>query len=166
MASLALQQKSAALLYAVLGQKATPSAFDQVAASVERGDISFGNYVQSLLSSSSGVSLFGGLTDSAVLTIIYTNVYGVAPSGSILSGLLGNGLSLSDNLASIVDDLLDYNGFDSTLLSAQNSFSNTVDTILFPSTGTASTGSGATDVISINYLLNLKVTTATITSFG
>lgn len=166
MASLALQQKSAALLYAVLGQKATPSAFDQVAASVERGDISFGNYVQSLLSSSSGVSLFGGLTDSAVLTIIYTNVYGVAPSGSILSGLLGNGLSLSDNLASIVDDLLDYNGFDSTLLSAQNSFSNTVDTILFPSTGTASTGSGATDVIAINYLLNLKVTTATITSFG
>lgn len=166
MASLALQQKSAALLYAVLGQKATPSAFDQVAASVERGDISFGNYVQSLLSSSSGVSLFGGLTDSAVLTIIYTNVYGVAPSGSILSGLLGNGLSLFDNLASIVDDLLDYNGFDSTLLSAQNSFSNTVDTILFPSTGTASTGSGATDVIAINYLLNLKVTTATITSFG
>jgi hypothetical protein len=166
MASLALQQKSAALLYAVLGQKATPSAFDQVAASVERGDISFGNYVQSLLGSSSGISLFGGLTDSAVLTIIYTNVYGVAPSGSILSGLLGNGLSLSDNLASIVDDLLDYNGFDATLLSAQNSFTNTVDTILFPGTGTASNGSGATDVIAINYLLNLKVTTATITSFG
>ncbi len=87
-------------------------------------------------------------------------------SGAILTGYLGNGLSLSDNLASIVDNLLDYNGFDTTTLNQQNSFSNTIDTILYPSTGTASSGAGASDVIAINYLLNLKVTIANITSFG
>lgn len=166
MASLALQQKSAALLYSVLGQKATPSAFDQVAASFERGEITFGDYVQSLLSSSAGNSLYFGQTDSQILTAIYTNVHGVSPSGAILTGYLGNGLSLSDNLASIVDNILDYNGFDTTTLNQQNTFSNTIDTILYPSTGTASSGAGASDVIAINYLLSLKATTANITSFG
>ncbi|WP_265555293.1 beta strand repeat-containing protein [Serratia grimesii] len=166
MASLALQQKSAALLYSVLGQKATPSAFDQVAASFERGDITFGNYVQSLLGSSAGNSLYSGQSDSQILTTIYTNVYGTAPSGAILTAYLSNGFSLSDNLASIVDNLLDYNGFDSTLLSQQSTFSKTIDTILYPSTGTASSGPGATDVLAINYVLSLKVTAVNITSFG
>ncbi|RJF58407.1 DUF4214 domain-containing protein [Serratia inhibens] len=166
MASLALHQKSVALLYAVLGQKSTPAAFDLVAASIERGDISFSDYVQSLLSSSSGVTLYGGQTDSQILTTIYSNVHGEGPSAGVLNGYLGNGLSLSQNLASIVNDLLDYSGFDSAELGDQTTFINTVNTILYPSTGTASNGSGASDVLALTYVLSLKASVPTITTFG
>lgn len=166
MASLELHQKSVALLYAVLGQKSTPAAFDLVAASIERGDISFSDYVQSLVSSSAGVALYGGKTDSQILSTVYSNIHGEAPSSALLDGYLGNGLSLSQNLASIINGLLDYNGFDSTELSDQTNFINTVNTILYPSTGTASSGPGASDVLALTYVLSLKATIPNITTLG
>ncbi|MER5135180.1 beta strand repeat-containing protein [Serratia marcescens] len=166
MASLELHQKSVALLYAVLGQKSTPAAFDLVAASIERGDISFSDYVQSLVSSSAGVALYGGKTDSQILSTVYSNIHGEAPSSALLDGYLGNGLSLSQNLASIINGLLDYNGFDSTELSDQTNFINTVNTILYPSTGSASSGPGASDVLALTYVLSLKATIPNITTLG
>ncbi|CAI1748683.1 beta strand repeat-containing protein [Serratia liquefaciens] len=166
MASLELHQKSVALLYAVLGQKSTPAAFDLVAASIERGEISFADYVQSLLSGSSGITLYGGQTNSQILSTIYSNVHGEGPSTAILNSYLGNGLSLSQNLVSIINGLLDYNGFDTAELGDQTTFINTVNTILYPSNGTASNGSGASDVLALTYVLGLKATVPNITSFG
>lgn len=166
MASLELHQKSVALLYAVLGQKSTPAAFDLVAASIERGEISFADYVQSLLSGSSGITLYGGQTNSQILSTIYSNVHGEGPSTEILNSYLGNGLSLSQNLVSIINGLLDYNGFDTAELGDQTTFINTVNTILYPSNGTASNGSGASDVLALTYVLGLKATVPNITTFG
>ncbi|WP_419246729.1 beta strand repeat-containing protein [Serratia sp. NFX21] len=166
MASLELHQKSVALLYAVLGQKTTPAVFDLVAASIERGEVSFTDYVQSLLSGSSGITLYGGQTDSQILSTIYSNVHGEGPSTAILNSYLGNGLSLSQNLVSIINGLLDYNGFDTAELGDQTTFINTVNTILYPSNGTASNGSGASDVLALTYVLGLKATVPNITSFG
>ncbi|EPZ5942182.1 hypothetical protein ACXQGN_001127, partial [Serratia marcescens] len=78
MSGLAYQQQAAAILYAVLGTKATISAFDQVGAQFESGTLSSSAYVQNLLSSSQGVALYQGKSTSDVVQAIYTTVYGQA----------------------------------------------------------------------------------------
>lgn len=55
------------------------------------------------------------------MTKVYTLVHGSAPSSSVVSELLSLG-SLSASLASLVDNFVHYEGFDSTILSEQTSF--------------------------------------------
>ncbi|CAI0780444.1 ABC-type protease/lipase transport system, ATPase and permease components [Serratia proteamaculans] len=164
MSGLAYQQQAAAILYAVLGTKASVSAFDQVGAKLESGSLNGSTYVQNLLSSSQGLSLFQGKTTSEVVQAIYSNVYGQPPSSSELSSLLALG-SLPTILSSIVTNLLDYSGFDSVQVAAQNTFTNTINTILYPSVNSAA-APGAADVQGLFYVFGMGTTTDALNTYG
>ncbi|WP_199635210.1 DUF4214 domain-containing protein [Serratia sp. PAMC26656] len=166
MAGLAYQQKAAAFLYAVLGTKATPSAYDSIGGQLERTVITSEGYIQNLLSSTQGQSLYSGKTTSEIVQSVYTNVYGQAPSPSILTELLGGG-TVSQILSKIVTGVLDYSGFDTTSLAAQDTFTNTIDTILYPSaSAAASSGSGAADIQALYYVLGAGITPDIINTWG
>ncbi|MBP1128779.1 hypothetical protein JOE25_000322 [Serratia sp. PL17] len=164
MSGLAYQQQAAAILYAVLGTKASVSAFDQVGAQLESGTLTANAYVQNLLSSSQGLSLFQGKSTSDVVQTIYSNVYGQPPSSSELSSLLALG-SLPTILSSIVTNLLDYSGFDSVQVAAQNTFTNTINTILYPSVNSAA-APGAADVQGLFYVFGMGTTTDALNTYG
>ncbi len=87
MASLALQQKSAALLFSSIRTEGDAIWLSTKSQQVLNGEITFGDYVQNLLASSAGNSLYFGQTDSQILTTIYTNVHGVAPKWCHIDGL-------------------------------------------------------------------------------
>ncbi|MFN2994128.1 beta strand repeat-containing protein [Serratia plymuthica] len=166
MAGLAYQQKAAAFLYAVLGTKATPSAYDSIGGQLERAVVTSEGYIQNLLSSTQGQSLYSGKTTSEIVQSVYTNVYGQAPSPSILTELLGGG-TVSQILSKIVTGVLDYSGFDTTSLAAQDTFTNTIDTILYPSaSAAASSGSGAADIQALYYVLGAGITPDIINTWG
>lgn len=168
MASLAYQQKAAALLYAVLGTKATTSSYDSIGRQLESSVVitTPDSYVQTLLSSSQGQLLYSGKTTSEIVQSVYTNVYGQAPSPSVLTELLGGG-TVSQILSKIVTGVLDYSGFDATSLAAQDTFTNTIDTILYPSANAAaSSGSGAADIQALYYVLGAGITPDIINTWG
>lgn len=164
MSGLAYQQQAAAILYAVLGTKATISAFDQVGAQFESGTLSSSAYVQNLLSSSQGVALYQGKSTSDVVQAIYTTVYGQAPSAAELSSLLSLG-SLPVILSSVINNVLNYSGFDATQLAAQDSFTNTINTILYPSVNAAA-APGAADVQGLFYVFGMGTTTDALNTYG
>ncbi|HGM6822912.1 TPA: beta strand repeat-containing protein [Serratia marcescens] len=164
MSGLAYQQQAAAILYAVLGTKATISAFDQVGAQFESGTLSSSAYVQNLLSSSQGVALYQGKSTSDVVQAIYTTVYGQAPSAAELSNLLSLG-SLPVILSSVINNVLNYSGFDATQLAAQDSFTNTINTILYPSVNAAA-APGAADVQGLFYVFGMGTTTDALNTYG
>lgn len=164
MSGLAYQQQAAAILYAVLGTKATISAFDQVGAQFESGTLSSSAYVQNLLSSSQGVALYQGKSTSDIVQAIYTTVYGQAPSAAELSSLLSLG-SLPVILSSVINNVLNYSGFDATQLAAQDSFTNTINTILYPSVNAAA-APGAADVQGLFYVFGMGTTTDALNTYG
>ncbi|MBN5246639.1 DUF4214 domain-containing protein [Serratia ureilytica] len=166
MAGLAYQQEAAALLYAVLGTKSTISAYDSIGGQLERAVVTSDGYVQTLLSSAQGQALYAGKTTSEIVQSVYTNVYGQAPSGAVLTELLGGG-TVGQILSKIVNGVLDYSGFDSTQLAAQDSFTNTIDTILYPSaSAAASSGSGAADIQALYYVLGAGITPDIVNTWG
>ncbi|MGG7973077.1 DUF4214 domain-containing protein [Klebsiella aerogenes] len=133
MASLANQTTAAALYYAILGVNPSETEFKSVGQKIENGQLTAETYISSLLSSPAGLSLYQNLSNEQAVTKVYTLVHGSAPSSSVVSELLSLG-SLSASLASLVDNFVHYEGFDSTILSEQTSFDQKIDSILYGTT--------------------------------
>ncbi|WP_240324848.1 hypothetical protein, partial [Serratia marcescens] len=75
----------------------------------------------------------------------YTAVNGSAPSSSVLADLLAGNPTTASVVAKVINDVLSYSGFDSTLLTAQSNFEAQVEKTLFP-VATAASSAGAADV--------------------
>jgi hypothetical protein len=165
MASLYSQREAAAILYAVLGQKATSTVFDSIGNQLQSGTLLNSDYINNLITSAAGQTLYGAQTSSTILQAIYTNVYGSPATAQQLSALLGAG-TLQSAVSSVIDGVLNYSGFDSASLTVQSNFNNAVSTILFPSVSSQATGSGASDVLAIYYTLGLVAEAATVNAYG
>jgi len=165
MASLYSQREAAAILYAVLGQKSSLANYDAIGNQLQSGVILNSDYIASLLSSTAGQTLYGSSSNTVILQAIYTNVYGTPATAGQLSALLAAG-TLQSAASSVIDGLLNYNGFDTTILAAQNTFNNSVSTILYPSVSTQASGQGASDVLAIYYTLGLVAEAATVNAYG
>ncbi|EPR9642895.1 TPA: DUF4214 domain-containing protein [Klebsiella pneumoniae] len=133
MASLANQTTAAALYYAVLGTNPSETEFKSIGQKIENGQLTKEDYIATLLSSTSGQSLYQGLTNEQIVTNVYTLIYGSAPSLSTVNEFLSVG-GLSTALSSVVDNLLNYKGFNSSILAEQATFDQKVDSILYSTT--------------------------------
>ncbi|CAI1871954.1 beta strand repeat-containing protein [Serratia proteamaculans] len=165
MASLAVQTNVVALYYALLGQKAGGVFFDLQAQNIQYGLQTTSDFVNTVLTSSDGQILYAGKSDSEILTSVYTKVYGSAPSGAVLSGYLSNGNTLAQNIVSLTVDLVTYNGFDSTTLSQQQTFQQTLNTALYAGDG-AATGLGGTTVKGLAYIMGTYPTDTILQTYG
>ena len=153
MASLASQQTAAALYYAVIGRNASADAYDFFGNQLETGTRTVDSLTTSFLSSAEGVARFSGKTLEQTIIQVYTSVYGTAPTAPVLSGLVGTG-SASAALGQIVDGLLHYEGFDSTILAQQATFEHVIDTALYPVAQTSAIA-GAANVQALYYTLGI-----------
>ncbi|EMG9488890.1 DUF4214 domain-containing protein [Serratia marcescens] len=165
MASLAYQKEAAAILYAVLGKSASHATFDSIGAQLQRGELSASAYVTTLLTSADGVALFNGLSDLNALQIVYTKIFGSAAPTSTLQDYL-TGSTLAEAMAKVVNQVLDYSGFDSTLSAAQTSLDQQVNAVLFPSVSAAALGQGASDVQAIYYVTGAAQSALGINNYG
>ncbi|HFZ0536165.1 beta strand repeat-containing protein [Klebsiella aerogenes] len=133
MASLANQTIAASLYYAVMGSSPSDTEFKSMGQKIESGQLTNEDYVASLLNSLAGQTIYQGLTDEQAISKVYTLIYGSAPSSTDVTDFLASG-SLSSAINSVVTGLLDYKGFDSTILSEQSVFDQHIDSILYAST--------------------------------
>jgi hypothetical protein len=133
------QQQVAAIQYTVLGNDSftTDTAFDAIAQQFRAGTITQEQYVGSLLTSSAGQALYSGKSDLDILKSVYTVVYGAAPADNELQVIL-NSTDLNSAIYSAISDLLYYNGFDSNKLSAQQTFDNALNKVMYQDFGSNS----------------------------
>lgn len=133
------QQQVAAIQYAVLGNDSftTDTAFDATAQQFRAGTITQEQYVGSLLTSSAGQALYSGKSDLDILKSVYTAVYGAAPADNELQAVL-NTTNLNSAIYSTISDLLYYNEFDSNTLSAQQTFDNALNKLMYQDFGSNS----------------------------
>ncbi|MBI6150753.1 beta strand repeat-containing protein [Serratia surfactantfaciens] len=165
MASLVYQKEAAALLFAVLGQNASPSVFDTVGNQIEKGQTTAQAYISSLLSSSAGQALYASKTDVEILQSIYTSVYGNSPTTAQLQAILA-GSTLNDAISSAVNSLLNYSGFDTGTLASQSNFDAQLNNVLFPGTSAAGSGAGVSDALALYYLAGIDPVTSTVITLG
>jgi len=165
MASLAFQKEAAAILYAVLGKNASSSDYDSVGAQFESGTLTASTYVTNLLSSADGSALFGGQSDLNILQAVYTKAYGSAALTTTLQDLLASS-SLSESISKVLSDLINYQGFDSSITTSQNNFDTQINKVLFPATSPAAAGQGASDVQAIYHVLGLVAQSSNVNLFG
>ncbi|MGQ8773493.1 beta strand repeat-containing protein [Serratia sp. NA_112.1] len=165
MASLASQHQAAAIFYSVLGRTPSLTEIDTYGQQLQTGAKTPAQLAQAFISSSSGAALYGGKTDSEILQIIYTREHGAAATEQQLTDYLAAN-SLSSAVSNVVNDLLNYSGSDSTLLSQQAAFENKIDTLLYPSTATSALGQGASDIQAILYVVGSTATADAVNYFG
>ncbi|CAI0780443.1 beta strand repeat-containing protein [Serratia entomophila] len=165
MASLNYQKEAAALLLSVLGQSASATTYDSIGNSIEKGTLSAESYVDSLLSSAAGVSLYGGKSDLDVLSSIYTATYGSSAPAGYLTGLLASN-SLETSITTIVNNLLTYSGFDAGTLSSQSHYDQQINAILYPSYSVAGGAAGVADATALYYLVGIDPVTSTVNTLG
>ena len=151
MASLYYQQEAAALYYAVLGKNASQSTYDFFGQSLQTGRSTAEQLANTFLSGSDGQARFATKTPAEVLTQIYTNVYGSAPSSTELTALLNAGTTASA-IAQLVDSTLHYSGFDANSLAGQAHLETSINTALYPVSATAAVA-GASTVEAIYYVI-------------
>ncbi|AHY06541.1 beta strand repeat-containing protein [Serratia plymuthica] len=166
MASLAFQKEAAAILYAVLGKSASSAVYDSVGAQLESGTLTSGAYIADLISSASGQALYSGQTDLNILQTIYTKVYGVAASTSVLQDLLSSSGSLSLAIDKSIENLNSYHGFDSASLNSQSAFDTQINKILYPSASVTASGQGASDVQALYHIIGSVQSAAGINTWG
>ncbi|QUY49827.1 DUF4214 domain-containing protein [Serratia plymuthica] len=152
MASLASQQSAAAIYYAVLGKTPSVSDVNYFGGRIESNTLTSAQFVSLLLASPEGLARYAGRSDTEIVQTVYQLIHGDLPTSNEVNELLGSG-SLNQALANATTELLSYNGFDSTTLSEQSAFETTVDKILYPSTNSAASGQGASDVLAIYRVL-------------
>ncbi|HAV2277247.1 TPA: DUF4214 domain-containing protein [Serratia marcescens] len=133
MASLANQTTAAALYYAVLGQNPTDTQFKHFGQQIEDGQFTSETFVTSLLNSAAGQSLYQGLSNTQIVTQVYTLVYGSPPAANVVTDLLAGG-GLSSALSTLVNDLVHYTGFDPAVIGVQSTFDQKLDSILYSTT--------------------------------
>lgn len=91
MASLASQQKAAAIFYAVLGWSAPKGAYDYYGQKLETNSYTSESLVSVLLNSPEGQGKYAGLSLSESISKVYLNIYGSVPSTTVLDQLLALG---------------------------------------------------------------------------
>ncbi|WP_164062730.1 beta strand repeat-containing protein [Serratia marcescens] len=133
MASLANQTTAAALYYAVLGQNPTETQFKHFGQQIEDGQFTSETFVTSLLNSVAGQSLYQGLSNTQIVTQVYTLVYGSSPAANVVTDLLAGG-GLSSALSTLVNSLVHYTGFDPAVIGVQSTFDQKLDSILYSTT--------------------------------
>ncbi|MGQ6200734.1 beta strand repeat-containing protein, partial [Serratia sp. IR-2025] len=105
------------------------------------------------------------LSDLNALQIVYTKIFGSAAPTSTLQDYL-TGSTLAEAMAKVVNQVLDYSGFDSTLSAAQSSLDQQVNAVLFPSVSAAALGQGASDVQAIYYVTGAAQSALGINNYG
>jgi hypothetical protein len=165
MASLNFQKEAAALLFSVLGQKATAATFDSVGHRIEKGLLPAESYVESLLNSAEGVNLYGGKSDLDILSTIYASTYGKAAPEGYLSSLLAQS-NLEASIAAVVTNLVNYDGVDTAVLDSQSSYEQQLNLILYPSYNAAGGEKGVTDILALYYLVGIDPVSSTVNTLG
>ncbi|AGO54452.1 hypothetical protein SOD_c14670 [Serratia plymuthica 4Rx13] len=162
MATLVSQQKAAALFLAISGKNIDTAGLDYYSQKIETSALSLEQVAQKFIA---GTASLNGRTASEIVTTIYTSVHGSAPTSQVLADLLAGSPTTASVVAKVIFDVLDYNGFDSTLLSQQSVFETKVEKSLFPVASTASSA-GAADVQGIFHVVGLTQTQDGITYWG
>ena len=132
------QKIVAAIQYIVLGNDSyvSDTAFDAISKSFMKGTLTEDQYISNLISSSAGQALYSGKSNLDILKGVYTTLYGSSPEDSILESILQSS-DLNGAIYSVINELLNYNGFDSTTLATQNNFDNILDAMMYKDYGTA-----------------------------
>ncbi|BEL82041.1 hypothetical protein SM12BL3_33480 [Serratia marcescens] len=165
MASLNFQKEAVALTYAVLGVKLDAATYDSVGSSIEKNQLSAEDYVGALLKSPAGAEKYAGQSDLDILSSIYADTYGKpAPEGYLDDMLAQNGLEGA--IASVITDLLNYNGVDADMLATQEHYDQQLDEILYPSYTTAGGADGVSDILALYYLVGIDPVMGTVNSLG
>ncbi|AWO78550.1 MULTISPECIES: beta strand repeat-containing protein [Serratia] len=162
MATLVAQQKAAAFFLAISGKNIDTAALDYYSQKIETSALSLEQVAQKFIA---GTASLNGLTASQIVTKIYTAVNGSAPSSSVLADLLAGNPTTASVVAKVINDVLSYSGFDSTLLTAQSNFEAQVEKTLFP-VATAASSAGAADVQGVFHVVGLTQTQDGITYWG
>lgn len=166
MASLIAQNEVAAIYYAVFGKSISLASIDSYAANIEKGVTTESGLISSFFQSSNGVQLYNGLTDSEIFQIIYQRVNGILPTSDQINEYLGNGNSLSVAVVSVINDLLNYSGTDSTILTKQANFESTVHTLLYPAATSSALGQGGADFQAIIHVLGATLNPDALNYYG
>lgn len=166
MASLIAQNEVAAIYYAVFGKSISLASIDSYAANIEKGVTTESGLISSFFQSSNGVQLYNGLTDSEIFQIIYQRVNGTLPTSDQINEYLGNGNSLSVAVVSVINDLLNYSGTDSTILTKQANFESTVHTLLYPAATSSALGQGGADFQAIIHVLGATLNPDALNYYG
>ncbi|WAY96215.1 DUF4214 domain-containing protein, partial [Serratia marcescens] len=138
------------------------AALDYYSQKIETSALSLEQVAQKFIT---GTSSLNGLTASQIVTKVYTAVNGSAPSSSVLADLLAGNPTTASVVAKVINDVLSYSGFDSTLLTAQSNFEAQVEKTLFP-VATAASSAGAADVQGVFHVVGLTQTQDGITYWG
>ncbi len=166
MASLIAQNEVAAIYYAVFGKSISLASIDSYAANIEKGVTTESGLISSFFQSSNGLQLYNGLTDSEIFQIIYQRVNGTLPTSDQINEYLGNGNSLSVAVVSVINDLLNYSGTDSTILTKQANFESTVHTLLYPAATSSALGQGGADFQAIIHVLGATLNPDALNYYG
>ncbi|MGG7116877.1 hypothetical protein ACPUGT_04090 [Klebsiella aerogenes] len=131
------QKEVAAIQYAVLGNSSytTATAFDSIAGQFRAGTLTQESYINNLISSAAGQTLYSGKTELDILKSVYMKAYGSAPSDTVLQASLDSG-NLASSISSAINNLLNYNGFDSATLTSQQNFDNALNKMMYQDYGT------------------------------
>ncbi|CAI0944098.1 beta strand repeat-containing protein [Serratia quinivorans] len=162
MATLVTQQKTAALFLAISGKNIDAAGLEYYSQKVETSALSLDQVAQKFIAGTAGLN---GKSTSEIVTAVYTAVNGSAPTAPVLAALLAGNGTASSIVAKVVSDVLNYNGFDSTLLTQQSNFETKVEKVLFP-VASASATPGAADVQGIFHVVGLTQTQDGINYWG
>ncbi|AVJ18913.1 DUF4214 domain-containing protein [Serratia sp. MYb239] len=130
MASLPSQQQAASIYYSILGTVTTYSGFNSFANQLESGTQTVESLATQFLNSAKGQQLYAGQSDAQILSQVYARAYGDTPSADQVTQLLSSG-SLESALTTLVNDLLNYQGFDDATLAKQQAFETNVNKMLY-----------------------------------
>ncbi|MGG7980970.1 DUF4214 domain-containing protein [Klebsiella aerogenes] len=132
------QKAVAAIQFAILGKNTytTASTYDAVAGQFRTGAISQEQYISNLLASTAGQTLYSGKTDLEIVKLVYASIWGSTPSDSVAQTFL-TGSNLNAALNNVINGVLNYTGFDSATLTAQNSFDNALNKVMYKDYGSA-----------------------------
>lgn len=162
MATLVTQQKAAALFLAISGKSIDAAGLEYYSQKIETSALTLEQVAQKFIAATASLN---GKTAAEIITTIYTAVNGSAPSGSVLTDLLAGNPTTASVAAKVVSDVLNYNGFDSSLLAVQNTFETKVEKVLLPVTSASATP-GAADVQGVFHVVGLTQTQDGINYWG
>ncbi|HGP0979261.1 TPA: beta strand repeat-containing protein [Klebsiella aerogenes] len=132
------QKAVAAIQFAILGKNTytTASTYDAVAGQFRTGAISQEQYISNLLASTAGQTLYSGKTDLEIVKLVYASIWGSIPADSVAQAFL-TGSNLNAALNNVINGVLNYTGFDSATLTAQTSFDNALNKVMYKDYGSA-----------------------------
>ncbi|HGM6862113.1 beta strand repeat-containing protein [Serratia rubidaea] len=143
------QQQAASIYYSILGTATTTNdAFNYYANQLESGAKTVAALASDFLNSAKGQQLYAGQSSEQIISQVYARAYGETPSAAQVTQLLGTG-STAQALATLVDNLLTYDGFDSATLAKQATFENSIDKLLYRDASTMPSLNYQEDAVSL-----------------